>query len=283
MNPIRSRLKVIARVCGLATVTLLQGCVFFAANLVTPNSAYGPVQTVAYGELERQALDIYEPVAEEVKNITLVFFYGGGWTGGEKGDYAFIAQAFTKAGYRVVIPDYRVYPDVRFPTFVEDSASAVAEVANRYPEARLVFIGHSAGAHIAALLALDDSYLKTRGFSKARIKAWVGWSGPYDFLPLTSQRMKKVFPHEKLEASQPINFVEKGGPPALLIQGLDDSTVIPRNSQRLSAKLQAHNVPVKTIYYPGVGHFGTVGALVPLLSSWSDTLPDTLRFLEQLQ
>ena len=96
-----------------------------------------------------------------------------------------------------VIPDYRVYPEVRFPAFIEDGASAVAWVCsntNRIGDdaARLFLMGHSAGAYIAAMFALNSSYLAQGGMTTRELKGFVGMAGPYDFLPLKSPNLIKT-------------------------------------------------------------------------------------------
>jgi acetyl esterase/lipase len=262
----------------------LQGCAFTLVNWTTPNSGYSRVETLSYGSHSRQALDIYHAAGPDRREPLVVFFYGGGWEGGSKDDYKFVAQAFASEGYTVAIPDYRIYPDVTFPAFVKDAAAAVAKVRRQFPDRPLVLVGHSSGAHQAAMLVTDTDYLQDVGVRRSAIRAWVGLSGPYDFLPLTSDKLRKIFSGaEQLEATQPVNFVDSKVPPTLLVQGLDDTRVIPRNSRRFTAALEAHDVPVTTIYYEGVGHIGTIAAFAPLLESWSNSLDDTLSFLEHFE
>lgn len=262
----------------------LQGCAFTLVNWTTPNNGYSQVQTLSYGPHSRQTLDIYTPAEPQRREPVVVFFYGGGWEGGSKEDYKFVAQAFTDEGYTTAIPDYRIYPDVTFPAFVEDAAAAVAKVRRHFPDRPLMLVGHSSGAHQAAMLVTDTNYLQEVGVRRSAIKAWVGLSGPYDFLPLTSDKLRKIFSGaEQLEATQPVNFVDSQVPPTLLVQGIDDKRVIPRNSRRFTAALEQHDVPVTTIYYQGVGHIGTIAAFAPLLESWSNALDDTLAFLESVE
>ncbi|MGS2717463.1 alpha/beta hydrolase [Eionea flava] len=197
--------------------------------------------------------------------VPLVFFYGGAWEAGDRGDYRFVAQAFTALGYQVVIPDYRVYPDGLFPEFMSDAAQAVRWVANNTSD-NVVLMGHSAGAHIAALLALDTQHLEQLGVSQKRIAGLVGLSGPYDFLPLNSSRLQAIFSAaEDINSTQPINFVTASAPPALLLHGSDDTTVKPFNSKRLAKELSDVGVSARMISYPNAGHAVTVGALsIPL-------------------
>lgn len=217
---------------------------------------------VAYGPLPRQTLDVYTPANVAADAPVVVFFHGGSWAIGDKDEYGFVADALKAAGYVVVIPNYRLSPDVTFPAFVEDGAAAVAWVAENLPGRPLFLAGHSAGAHIAALINLDERYLAGKG---VHIAGTIGLSGPYDFLPLTEERYKRVFPEATRDESQPINFVDGGEPPMLLVTGDDDRTVSPGNTTRLAAAIGAKGGQATVKIYPDVGHLGTMLALARVL------------------
>lgn len=270
------------RFSWLVFLPFLQGCGLTLANLVTPDSAYDEIETLYYGTHARHTVDIFQPKDGPTKGSLVVFFYGGAWEEGNKEDYRFVAQAFTEKGYPIAIPDYRLYPEVVFPAFVEDGAAAVAAIAKQYPDKQLVLLGHSAGAYIAAMLALNNTYLSKHDVSTNQIAGWGGWSGPYDFLPLSSKTLESIFPQASRNLSQPIAFASPDAPPSLLIHGLDDTRVKPGNSQNLARTLHQLNVDVTSHYYPDVSHVGTVGSLIQFLSGWSNTLPDTLAFIESL-
>lgn len=108
-------------------------------------------------------------------------------------DYEFVASSLIEAGYAVIIPDYRLFPEVVFPVFVED------------------------GAHIASLLSTDQRFLAEYGIHLDSLQGFIGLSGPYDFLPIESGYLLDVFPNDQREASQPVNFVTAAAPPSLLI------------------------------------------------------------------
>ena len=94
-------------------------------DAVTPAGRYtATIRHRLWHTLPRQALDVYRPLGAGPHPV-IVFFYGGGWECGERGQYRFVAETLTRHGYVVVIPDYRVYPEVRFPAFIEDGARAV--------------------------------------------------------------------------------------------------------------------------------------------------------------
>ncbi|MDX1380004.1 MAG: alpha/beta hydrolase [Xanthomonadales bacterium] len=255
-----------------------------ALSSASPDEHRRALTGIAYGEETRQRLDVYLPEPATADAPTVVFFYGGGWRNGDRGKYAFVASSLTALGYVVVIPDYRVYPEVRFPAFVEDAAAAVAWAAehahNHGSSPDQVFLaGHSAGAHLAALLALDPSYLDAHGIDADALPGWIGLSGPYDFLPLSGY-LADVFPKDTRPASQPVNFAHSGAPPALLIHGADDGTVEPRNSRSLAAALEAAGVPVTLRIYEDAGHARTVAALAPPLDFLAESLQDIERFID---
>ena len=197
---------------------LLGGCsAADVVNLLTPRSGYSLQRDVAYAPGPRHTLDLYRPDAASPRSPLVVFLYGGGWSSGDKADYRFVGQALASRGYLTAIPDYRTYPDVRFPAFVEDAAQAVAFLAaggatgERRP---IVLVGHSAGAQIAALLAFDGRYLAAAGAPVCEtIAGFAGLAGPYDFLPLKEERYKRIFPEATRPQSQPIAFVDDATPP----------------------------------------------------------------------
>ena len=226
---------------------------------------------VSYGTHERHSLDVYGPVTSKsegnIARPVLVFFYGGSWNSGSKEDYAFVGRALAAQGFVTVIADYRIVPEVRFPGFVEDAALAVtwvAEAIARYGGDRdqLFLAGHSAGAHIAMMLALDGHFLAAHGLPRGTIKGVAGLSGPYDFLPLTRASSQAAFSHVKnLETTQPIHFVTANAPPVFLATGEQDDLVKPRNTRVLAQSLKAVDVLLELHFYSDVDHAGTLLSL----------------------
>jgi acetyl esterase/lipase len=233
-------------------------------------------RAIAYGPLPLQAVDIHAPQSVDAATPVVVFFHGGGWSRGSAADYGFVGASIARAGMIAAVADYRLYPAVRFPDFMVDAAAAVALVARRFPDRRVVLAGHSAGAHIAVLLALDARYLAAAGVARDRITGAVGISGPYDFLPLTRQRYRRVFPDALLADSQPIRFADRSAAPLLLVTGDRDRTVLPGNTLRLAAAIRASGGSVTTLVYPGVGHMATVLAFARI---WPWRKPPVLRDL----
>lgn len=242
-------------------------------NGLTSRKGYTIDAGIAYGTLPRQHLDLYTPNSAGPDTPVVVFFYGGAWNSGDRSDYLFVGQSLASAGFIVAIPDYRLYPDVVFPEFVADGAEAVAFLRDtvRKPDgsARPIFLaGHSAGAHIAALLNLDERYLAAANVPRSAIAGAVGLSGPYDFLPLKEDIYKATFPDAVRPQSQPIAFVDGMEAPMLLVTGTADRTVDPGNSTRLAAAIKARRGSVAVASYPGVGHIGTIAALASA-TPWS--------------
>lgn len=245
-------------------------------DAVTPAGDYRLERALAYGEHPRQRLDVYHPVGED-RGIVIVFFYGGSWRFGDRAGYRFVAESLTRRGITVVIPDYRLHPEITFPAFVEDGAMALRWVRdNRVkPGARLFVMGHSAGAHIAALLALDPRYQARDGLA-----GLIGIAGPYDFLPMTAPRTRAVFGTLADDpVTQPITFASPAAPPALLIHGATDTTVYPRNSQNLAAALRSAGVPARLSLYPDRGHVDIMLGLSSVFAGDGRLMSELTSFL----
>ncbi|MEO7027615.1 MAG: alpha/beta hydrolase, partial [Caulobacteraceae bacterium] len=217
-----------------------------------------------------------------------VFIYGGSWQSGDKGFYRFAGQVLASRGIVTVIPDYRLYPEVRYPEFLRDNAVAVRFVVQHAREwgadpARLYLIGHSAGAYNVAMLALDRRWLGEVGLDPRRdIAGVVGLAGPYDFLPLRDPTLKIIFgPADQRRDTQPIAHVDGQGPPMLLLAGAADSTVEPGNSTRLAAAITARGGVARGKIYPGVGHVGLLTAMVAPFQRRAPVLEDTVSFIAQ--
>jgi acetyl esterase/lipase len=277
IKPILAGAGVLLGVAGCAPIGLL--------DALTPAGDYVAEVDIAYGPEPRQRLDVYMPARPAAAGSVIVFFYGGNWQWGDRGGYRFVAESLTRQGHIVIIPDYRVYPAVVFPGFVEDSARAVAWVARNVaqyggsPDA-IYLMGHSAGAYNAAMLALNTPYLRDAGMPRDRIAGVVGIAGPYDFLPLTDPTLKTIFGHGETRArTQPINFVDRGAPPMLLMTGAGDMTVRPRNTQRLAARLREEGVAVREVTYADKGHVDIILGLSSRLRGDSRLLDDIEAFV----
>ncbi len=256
-----------------AVVGLLQGCSGTGTRVIdalTPKSGYTEARDIAYGEGEHRRLDVYRPasLAPGAKAPVVIFVYGGSWREGSKADYRFIADALTAKGIVTVIADYRVFPEVGYPGFVEDTAAAVAWTFREIDAyggdpGRVFLTGHSAGAYNAAMVASDPSWLRPNGLSPSRLRGFVGLAGPYNFLPIVDAGVKEVFhwPDTPPE-TQPINHVTRDSIPSLLIAARHDTFVHPdKNTERMGAKLKSLGVDVTVDLHDHVDHITLVGAM----------------------
>ena len=268
-------------VVALAVLGALAACSpVMLVNAITPSSSFLKTADLAYvaGNNERHRLDVYQPSgAEYVGKLrpVIVFFYGGAWQQGSRSHYLFVAEALTQRGYVVVLPDYRVYPEVMYPDFLHDGASVVAWTRGnieRYggDRSRLFLMGHSAGAHIAAMLALDPDYLAAQKVPADSIKGLIGLAGAYDFLPLTEPNVIALFSSEKnLAMTQPISYVQpravRSAPPTLLMHGDADTRVRPKNSINLARELRAAGAKVEFDLLPGIDHTSIIAKFTRVL------------------
>ena len=285
------------RSLGMAIIlALLTGCNstgLLVVNLLAGFDNYHVDENIAYGTEPQNVMDVYVPETGTTRSQSdgvpvVVFFYGGCWGGCEtltKEYYVFVAQALTSKGYLVVIPDYRRYPNVKFPQIIEDAAQTVEwvkQTIDRYggDSDRIYLMGHSAGAHMAALLTLNEDYLLPNTWNSLR--GFVGLAGPYDFLPFTDEYQRIVFgPEEKYPASQPVNFVDGNEPPLLLLYGNDDDTVKPVNIENLTKKVRQAGGRVEAHYYDGLDHAGLIGALSLPLRNSASVLDDIANFIDR--
>lgn len=238
---------------------------------------------LAYGPGPRQRLDVYTPRSGcGQPRPVVIFFYGGSWNSGTRAGYAFVGRALAAQGFVTVVPDYRLVPDVRYPAFVEDGAAAVRWVtanAGKYcgDGRSVVLMGHSAGAYIAAMLAVDPRWL---GGGRTAIKGLVGLAGPYDFAPFDVDASRAAFGQVSDPAeTQPVTWAGACDPPALLLYGTNDTVVRPRNSEALAARLRAGGVAVEQRAYPKLGHVGILLALARPFRGRAPVLNDVSAFV----
>lgn len=252
-------------------------------NLIVPTKGYSIRRDIAYAPGPRHALDIYIPDKISGKTPVILFFYGGSWQTGAKEDYRAFGQAMTSKGFIAVIADYGVWPDTKYPGFVEDGARALAfvqkNIAKHGGDPKRIFLaGHSAGAYIAVTLAANRSYAKDAG-ADPDVAGVIGIAGPYDFLPLTDKTLIAIFGGAHVRATQPIDYVDGPRPPMLLAHGTADSVVGIGNSRRLAARLRQFHSPVEAVEYKGVGHIGIILSLAPGFRGRTTLLEDISRFV----
>jgi acetyl esterase/lipase len=290
---------------GLAAL-LATGCgrlAFMAANVPAAFGAHRRYPDIPYGDDPQHRLDVYVPQGAPVPKGApvellraaarprplVVFWHGGRWSFGDKADYRFVGAALAELGCVAVLPNYRHYPQVKMPGFMADAVRAGRWAAVHAGEhgadpQRLYLMGHSAGAHMAALAALDRRHFAASAQPVPRIAGVIGLSGAYDFLPLREADVQDMFgPPQNYPDSQPINFVRSDAPPTLLVHGLEDDTVSPNNSRNLAAALSALRVPVTLKLYAKGSHADTVAALSLPARGRAPTLADIEAFVNQPQ
>jgi len=268
-------------------------------NAITPNTGYTLEADVSFGSETRQRLDIYQPDMPADDARLVVFVYGGAWRQGVKGDYAFLAQALAEQGHWVVVPDYRLYPDAVFPQFVQDVQQAVialpeilanselqyppavrlAKLASDQSDAKLdiVLMGHSSGAHSAALLASDATWFSD---STVNVTSLIAMSGPYD-LPLDNAEVRDVF-RNALDGDDalPLASVSSQHPPTLLIHGTKDRRVLPLHTERYASALRNYDVPHEVFWIDGSGHAAPLTGMSLRLPD-NGVLGEVMRFLKR--
>ena len=273
----------------------LVGALAAACSPLAMLNTFGPrdsgvkrvARDLAYGPDPRQTLDIFAPTgASTTPRPVVVFFYGGGWDSGSKADYGWAAQALAARGFVVAVPDYRVVPQVVFPAFIEDAAAATAfvgRVAGQYggDANHLGVIGHSAGAHLAMMIALDRRYMAAAG-APDLIKAAAGLAGPYDFLPFDVPSSINAFgraPDPTL--TQPVTFARADAPPLWLGHGTDDVIVHAEDTTILCDRMKAVGGRCEAKLYPGLSHEDLIATFSPLFRKKAPVLEDATAFLHR--
>ncbi|KQV88196.1 alpha/beta hydrolase [Pelomonas sp. Root1237] len=259
-----------------------------ALNVLAPVHTHTRTAGLAYGPGPRQQLDVYQPARAAPREgwPVVVFFYGGAWNRGKRGDYAFVGEALASRGILTLVADYRLYPEVRYPDFLRDSAAALAwslsHAAGLGGNPRRVFVmGHSAGAYNAAMLALDPRWLKQAGHTPRELAGFIGLAGPYDFLPIENPDAKPVFFHPDYPpGTQPLEHASKAAPRSFLGAARDDSLVNPqRSTQGLATRLKTFGVPVTVKFYDRVGHTTLIAAFGAPLRWLAPVLEDVTGFV----
>lgn len=248
-------------------------------DTLVPDDTYRETRSLAYGDHARQKLDVYRPLNAGEPAPVVVFFYGGSWKSGERGKYRFVGEALASRGIVTVVPDYRLYPEVRFPAFLEDSAAAVAwvkrEIAAYGGDPNRLFVaGHSAGAYNAAMLAVEPAYLEAVGLSQADVCGVVSLAGPVALDLTDYNSTRPIFAHvADAESTRPALVVRAGAPPFLLVHGRADGTVYPVNTEMFEQALRHSGTPVSAHYPEGIGHYRIIAGMADPLEGMVGAKP----------
>lgn len=230
------------------------------------------VEDIPYGPDPFQQLDLYLPEASTPGAGSwpvLFFLHGGAWTSGTKEWLGFMAPPLISAPAILVSANYRLAPRTRYPAIVDDCFEALAWVHRHIaahggdPE-RLFVGGHSAGAHLAALCALDRARQQAHGLPASAIHGCLAISGTYDFrhreaAPGTMARRiydTVLARPEDDEAASPICHVGPHSVPFFIAWGERDFDRLLPQAASMAARLRAAGVHVETMAIPGADHFG---------------------------
>lgn len=284
------RISRIARLLGVTALAIVvAGCantIYLLANAPTVFGSYDRHPNLAYGAGPRQRLDVYAPRNAHNRPV-VIFWYGGTWKHGHKENYRFVGAALAARGFVTVLPDYRLYPAVTFPAFCDDAAHALAWVETHAAEFggdphRIVLMGHSAGAHLAAFVAYNHAFVEKAGARPQDVVGFVGLSGPYALVTDTRE-LRATFPAPYTEKDwQPLAFVDARSPPTLLLHGLNDKEVEPEQSVKLRDALLANHVRVEMHMYPHGRHGDTVAPFALLARQRSPAYEDSVAFIESV-
>lgn len=206
----------------------------------------------------KHKLDLYLPKGP--RDFPVLFWvHGGGWRNGDRKNVEPLAQAFAKHGIGTVAISYRLSPQVRFPEHVKDVARAFAwtykNIAKHGGRPDAIFVsGHSAGGHLASLLASDDSYLKAEKLSLSNIRGAIPVSGPQR-LPF-ADRYKDVFgdSEENYPKASPLTHVSASQPPFLILYAGKDNEIIRTTSAELAEALKKVKVEASSVDFKDRDH-----------------------------
>jgi len=289
-QPVNSRRHTRAVILLLALALVLSACSpeAFLEPLNWSMSDAGIARTadLPFGDEQRQRLDIYAPAQARGAPVIL-FWHGGSWKSGDKDQYRFVGSSLAEQGFVAVVPNYRLAPADPFPTFVQDAALAVRWVSDHARDfggdpAGIFLSGHSAGGHIALILAFDDRYLRMVGSSPDRLAGIVSIAGPTGLENLRGESLKGVFPASVPDRDfSPIALAPrsaKSAPPVLLISGTDDDVVYASSAARLADAIRAGGGRATVKAYPQTGHLGLLLAFSDIFASDSIIAHDIAAF-----
>jgi acetyl esterase/lipase len=253
-------------------------------NLTVPRSGYGVHRDLAYGRGPRQRFDLYLPKSASAPAPILLFFYGGAFRAGRKSEYRVVGEAFASQGIFVAVADYRIYPEGRFPDFLNDAAAALAAVHARAAEfgcdpSRIFLAGHSAGAYIAVMLAVNPAYLRAANADPSWVRGVIAMAGRYHEIPLGDATAVEIFGGPARAETRPAGFIDGKRPPMLLLAGAAESPEVLVSHSKLASHLKDHASEVQQIIYPGIGHMGIMLALAPGFRHRAPVREDIARFV----
>jgi acetyl esterase/lipase len=206
----------------------------------------------------KHRLDLYVPSGPGPHPI-LVFVHGGGWRSGDRHApfdvYGRLGRRFAASGILTAVISYRLAPDHKFPDSIRDVSRAIGAVRSNAPryggdQQRLFVMGHSSGAHLAALAACDPRWLEEAGLTPNKISGVVAISGPYDLKSLASTARAMVESafgrHESvwLDASPATHLGSESVPPFFVAYGREDPEMLRSQGHAFAEALKEHGATV---------------------------------------
>ncbi|MBB5375116.1 acetyl esterase/lipase [Deinococcus metalli] len=253
-------------------------------NRAVSTSGLDVTRDVAYGPDTRNRMDVYAPHGAANAPVVL-FVHGGSWEGGDKDGHKFVGESLARAGYVTAVMSYRLAPQNRYPTFVQDTALALKVLRERAktfggnPE-NVFVMGHSAGAFNAVEAVDNARWLREVDVPVSAVRGVIGVAGPYsyDFRSLPSAR---AFPEGATpDEVMPDRHVRPDAPPHLLLVAGSDRTVGAQNGENMRAALDRAGVPVTFTVLPGMGHITIIAAMARPLTFLGPTRRDVIAFIE---
>jgi len=273
----------------IVTAALLGAVVFMAAcapvtllNTITPSSSFSKDKNVSYGTLSRQKLDIYRTDTAQEKAAIIVFTHGGSWTEGSKDIYKFLAEGFTSEGYTVAVPNYRLYPDGKFPDMIIDTANAIGFIAKQFPGRPIIAMGHSAGGYNTLMALLDKRFSQSGGVDSCQhVAGVVSLASPTGAYALKKEPFITIFPDRFRGDDAPLAHVNHPSPPLFLMNGAGDTTVGPKNARALGAAVIARGGRAELKIYDGLDHTDAVKHLSRHFDGDSTLKADIITFADK--
>lgn len=252
-------------------------------NTITPSGSYSLAKDIPYGEHDRLKLDVYKPDTPNAGAPVLIYVHGGSWSDGNKNLYKFLGENLAANGYEVVIPNYRLFPGIKFPDPVTDTAQMAAWTARQYPNRKIVLMGHSAGGYNVLMAGLVPKYLEEAGVDRCgRIAGIISLAGPTGIIPLKEEPYITIFPDRFTGKDAPLNNTGDPAPPLFLLHGADDTTVYPQNQKKLAKLVNERGGKAEIIVYPKVDHTKIIQVLSRYFDGDAPVKNDVLRFLGEI-
>ena len=274
---------------GAAALTLvLSSCsgekVQNAVNTTNSTRGLKVALNQSYGPDTRNKLDVYAPQNAQGAP-TILFIHGGSWQGGDKSGHAFVGESLARAGYVVGVMNYRLAPQNRYPSYVQDGAAALkwlrdhAEQFGGNPN-NLFVSGHSAGGFNAVELVDNTRWLAEVNVPVSSIRGVIGIAGPYSY-DFRAYQTRVAFPENgNPDDIMPDRHVRPDAPPHLLLVAANDSVVAPQNALNMEAALQKARIPVQRVVLPRLNHVTIIGAVARNLTWLGGTRAEIIRFVD---